>query len=564
VTDAAQRADRRLLRSSRPARVHVAITVALGCAAAALVVAQAALVARVVTRVFMEGAQFAEVRGTLVALACVALARGLAAAGMEASGRLGAVRAMSQLRGGLAAHVLRARPAGLRGERVGELVAAAVQGVDALEAWFARWLPQVALAVIVPVAILAFVVPRDMAAAIVLVVTIPVVPVFMVLVGLAARGQARRRFEALARLSGHLLDVLRGLPALRANAREGAQERTLAEVGEAYRRETMGTLRVAFLSSLVLELAAALATALVAATVGIQLAEGHLGLEAGLTVLLLAPELYLPLRRLGAEWHASADGLAAAEALFAALDEPAHVHVPARPRPAPDPRVAGVAFEAVGFAWPERGGPAVEAVDLALAPGETVALAGPSGAGKSTLAALLLRLVDPSAGRVACGGVDLRDVDPAAWRAHVAWVPQHPTIFTGSLLDNVRLAAPRAGERAARRALDDVGLGALVEGLADGIHTAVGEGGRALSAGEAQRVGLARALLADRPLLVLDEPTAHLDGVTAARADAVIARAAAGRTALLIVHRPALAARADRVVTMADGRLHAVPAGAAA
>ena len=241
------------------------------------------------------------------------------------------------------------------------------------------------------------------------------------------------------------------------------------------------------------------------------------------------------------------------------------MHVPARPRPAPDPRVAGVSFEAVGFAWPERGGPAVEAVDLALAPGETVALVGPSGAGKSTLAALLLRLVDPSAGRVACGGVDLRDVDPAAWRAHVAWVPQHPTIFSGSLLDNVRLAAPRAGRGAPRGARSTTsGSGALVEGLADGLHTAVGEGGRALSAGEAQRVALARALLADRPLLVLDEPTAHLDGATAARADARHRPRGGGPHRAAHRPSPGARARADRVVTMADGRLRAVPAGAAA
>lgn len=564
MTGATERVDRRLLRSSRPARIHLVATVVLGCVAAVLVVVQAALIAHAITRVFIDGGGVSEVRGTFVALGCVVVGRGLAVAGMEASGRLGAARAMSDLRGALAAHVLRARPAGLRRERTGELVAAAVQGVDALEAWFARWLPQVALSVLVPPAILAFVVTRDPAAAIVLAVTIPVVPVFMVLVGLAARAQARRRFDALARLSGHLLDVLRGLPTLRANARESAQERTLTDVGEAYRRETMGTLRVAFLSSLILELAAALATALVAATVGIQLAGGHLGLEAGLTVLLLTPELYLPLRRLGAEWHSSADGLAAAEALFAALDEPAAVRVPARPLPAPDPRVAAVTFEAVGFEWPGRGRRAVDRVDLALEPGETVALVGPSGAGKSTLAALLLRLVEPASGRVCCGGIDLSEVDPAAWRARVSWVPQHPTIFAGTLFDNLRLAAPEASPAAARGVLADVGLAALLDALPEGLDTCVGEGGRALSAGEAQRLGLARALLADRPLLVLDEPTAHLDGASAARADAAITRAAAGRTALLIVHRAALAARADRVVTMADGRLRAVPEGAAA
>lgn len=479
---------RRLLRTSRAGRAALAASVALGLAAAALTIAQAVLLASVITRVFMGGEPLAAVEGSLIALVAVSLGRGLVAFGFEASGRVGAARVMAELRDRLVRHLLVERPGGLAGERRGELAAAAVQGVDSLEAWFARYLPQAVLAAVIPLAILAWVVPLDWEAAAILLVTFPLIPLFMVLIGRMAQRSTRARWRALARLGAHLLDVVEGLATLRAFGRAERQAETIAAAGDAYRRETMATLRIAFVSALVLELLAMLGTALVAATIGVQLIDGALGLEAGLTVLILAPELYMPLRNLGAQFHASADGLAAAERIFEALDEPPGVRVPARPLPAPDPADAVVRLEDVGFRHAGRGEQTLDGASLALRPGESVALVGPSGAGKTTLAKLLLRLADPASGRLSCGGVDLTAVDPAAWRARVAWVPQRPTIFAGSVAENVRLAAPRAGDGEVEAALRAAHAWEFVAALPDGPATRVGDGGRRLSAGQAQRV----------------------------------------------------------------------------
>ena len=556
------RVDRRLLREARAARAPLVVAILLGVLTAGLVVTQAILLGRIIARAFPGGESLGDVQGPLVALACVIAARAVCAGGFEASGRLGAGRVMSELRGRLAEHVLHARPSGLRDQRTGDLVTTAVQGVDALEAYFARYLPQLVLAVLVPLVILVYVFPRDLAAGLILLITVPLIPVFMVLIGLAAQSATEKRWRTLTLLSSHFLDVVQGLETLRANGRDGAQVRTLTEAGEAYRRQTMATLRIAFLSALVLELLAMLGTALVAATVAVQLIDGNVTFAVGLSVLLLAPELYLPVRLVGQHFHASTDGLEAAGRIFTALDTPAAVSAPARPLPVPDARTGAIDLVDVRVAYPGRGAPVLDGVRLHIEPGELVALVGASGTGKSTLAALLLRLLDPDAGSVLCNGVDLRATDPRAWRRQLAWVPQRATLFSGTVADNVRLGAPEASDDTVRRAVDDAGLATLVAGLPDGLATRVGEGGRALSAGEAQRVGLARAFLRDAPLLVLDEPTAHLDAATSADVGAAVERLAEGRTTLLIAHDAALARRADRVVRLSRGVL--VPAGAGA
>jgi thiol reductant ABC exporter CydD subunit len=388
----------------------------------------------------------------------------------------------------------------------------------------------------------------------VLALTVPMVPLFMVLVGKMSAFSTRRRFTTLSLLGAHFLDVVRGLPTLRAYRREHAQEEALATVGDRYRRETMATLRVAFLSALVLELIAMLGVAIVAATVGIQLANGTLQLEAGLAVLILAPELYAPLRRLGAEYHASEDGLVAAERLFELAEAPAALTRPQHPLPAPDPAMQPLRVEGVRFAHPDRGGDVLAGVDLELAPGTTTALVGPSGAGKSTLAALILRLADPATGRIRCGDVDLAEVAPESWWEQVAWLPQRSQLFAGSVADNIRLGDAGASETEVRGAARDAGVLDAVDALPQGLDTVVGEGGRGLSAGQAQRIALARVFLKDAGLVVLDEPTAHLDPATAAVVAAGIDRLARGRTVLLVVHDRALAAHADRIVELADGR----------
>jgi ATP-binding cassette, subfamily C, bacterial CydD len=535
-----------LIRRLRGVRRLLAADTALGLVAAVLVLVQATLLARVVARSF-GGARLGEVAWLLVALAAVIAGRALAAWGFETLGRVAAVSVLSELRVSLAEARLTRQPAALDGTESGEVAAAAVQGADALEATFGRYLPQLVLAVLVPPIVLGWVAVVDLESAGLMLLTLPLVPVFMWLIGRYTERRTRERYAALSLLSRHFLDVIRGLPTLRAFNRGPAQAASIEAVGDRYRRATMATLRVTFLSGAVLELAATIGVALVAVTVGVRLVDGGLGLQAGLTVLVLVPELYLPIRTLGARYHAGADGMAVLRRILALTGA-----APARAGrlAPPSPGVAPVRLEHVSFAYPAREGDVLCDVDLQLHPGETVALVGESGGGKSTVATLLLGLATPGRGRVSVGGVDLADVDLAAWRRLVAWVPQRPAIVRGSIADNVALGRPDASpaeiEAAARlAAADSIAL----------FETLVGEGGRVLSAGERQRIALARAFLRDAPLVILDEPTANLDPANAALVTDAVERLCEDRTVLLIAHRPELAARADRVVRMERGRM---------
>jgi thiol reductant ABC exporter CydD subunit len=543
--------DPRLVRRARPVRRLLALDASLGVLAALLVLAQAALLAYVAARGF-AGASLASLTLPLALLVAAALGRALAAWGFEVAGRRAAADVLSQLRLDVVERRLRGRPAALDGAESAEIATAAVAGVDALEATFARYLPQLVLAVVVPLAVIAFVVVIDPLTAALLVLTLPLVPVFMWLVGRHTERRTQERWETLAQLSTHFLDVVRGLPTLRAFNRGQAQAERIARVSDEYRRATMGTLRVAFLSGAVLELAATMGIALVAVTVGVRLVEGGLGLQVGLTVLVLAPELYLPLRNLAAQYHASADGRAVSERLLALVDQPAEIRTGAVTPP--DPRLAPVRLHGVSFAYPGSG-TVVEQVDLELAPRETVALVGPSGSGKSTLASLLLRLAEPIAGRITVGGVDLASCDPAAWRRQLAWVPQRPTLFRGTVADNIRLGNPGASAGRVEEAARLAGAAAFVHDLPDGFETVVGDGGRALSAGQLQRLALARAFLRDASLVILDEPTANLDRGSAELVEEAIERLRENRTLLLIAHSPELARRADRIVTLSAGRV---------
>ena len=377
------------------------------------------------------------------------------------------------------------------------MATAAVDGVDALETVFARYLPQIVLAVAVPVAVLALVACIDPLSAGLMLLTLPLVPVFMWLIGRYTAHRARERWQAMALLSGHFLDVVRGLPTLRAFNRGAAQAERVEAVSEEYRRATMGTLRVAFLSGAVLELAATLGVALIAVTVGVRLVDGSIELEPALTVLVLAPELYLPIRNLAAQYHAGADGLAVSERLLDLIDDAEAV--PQGTLSAPSPRDVPVTIEGVTVAYPGRPVPALERFSLELDPGETVALVGPSGAGKSTVASVLLRFVDPSAGRVSVGGVDLAGCDVAGWRERVAWVPQRPDTVPRHGRRQHRSGCARCDRRRRpRRGASGRAPIAFVRALPDGYDTLVGEAGRALSAGQRQRIALARALPAGR------------------------------------------------------------------
>ncbi|MFJ7267181.1 thiol reductant ABC exporter subunit CydD [Streptomyces sp. NPDC099050] len=549
--------DPRLLRYARSTRLFLGAVVALGLAGAGLVVGQAMLIAEIVVGAFEDGLDGGALRTPLLLLAAVALGRGLVAWLTELAAHRASAAVKSELRGRLLERAADLGPGWLSGQRTGSLVALATRGVDALDDYFSRYLPQLGLAIVVPVAVLARIVTEDWVSAAIIVVTLPLIPLFMILIGMATQSRMDRQWRLLSRLSGHFLDVVAGLPTLKVFGRAKAQAESIRKITEDYRQATMRTLRIAFLSSFALELLATLSVALVAVTIGMRLVHGELDLYTGLVILVLAPEAYLPLRQVGAQYHAAAEGLAAAEEIFEVLETPV----------AASPGTAAVAaselrieLDGVAVRYAGRGEDSPGPVSLTVEPGECVALTGPSGAGKSTLLQVLLGFVTPSEGRVRVGGADLAALSPEQWRERIAWVPQRPHLFAGTIAENVRLARPGADDAEVSAALVDAGAWEFVRALPRGADTLLGEGGVGLSAGQRQRLALARAFLADRPVLLLDEPTAALDGETEAAVVEAVRRLAVGRTVLLVVHRPALLALADRVVRVGVGPAGPSPA----
>lgn len=549
--------DPRLLRYARSTRLFLGAVVALGLAGAGLVVGQAMLIAEIVVGAFEQGLGGAALRTPLLLLAAVALGRALIAWLTELAAHRASAAVKSELRGRLLDRAAEIGPGRPGGQRTGSLVSLATRGVDALDDYFSRYLPQLGLAVVVPVAVLARIVTEDWVSAAIIVVTLPLIPVFMVLIGMATQSRMDRQWRLLSRLSGHFLDVVAGLPTLKVFGRAKAQAESIRKITDDYRRATMRTLRIAFLSSFALELLATLSVALVAVTIGMRLVHGELDLYTGLVILILAPEAYLPLRQVGAQYHAAAEGLAAAEEIFEILEAPA-----AGPAGTAELTVGTplrIEIDGVAVRYEGRDEDSPRPVSLTVAPGECVAVTGPSGAGKSTLLQVLLGFVRPTAGRVRIAGVDLAELSPEHWRERIAWVPQRPHLFAGTVAENVRLARPAAGDGDVTAALKDAGAWEFVSALPRGAETLLGEGGVGLSAGQRQRLALARAFLADRPVLLLDEPTAALDGETEAGIVDAVRRLSAGRTVLLVVHRPALLAVADRVVRMTAGPVPAKP-----
>ncbi len=531
------------------------LTVIFGLATTGLVLAQAELLARALAGA-ARGSGLAALQGTLTALLVVVAARAVAAYGAEAAALRAAARVKSQLRRQLVARALRRGPAWLTRQQAGEITTLATKGLDALDAYFARYLPQLLLACVVPVAVLVTVTAADWLSGVVILVTLPLVPVFAVLIGLQTTAHTRRQWQLMARLGGHFLDVVTGLPTLKVLGRAKAEADRIHAVTDEHRVATMAALRVAFLSALVLELTAALATALVAVEVGLRLLAGHIGYETALLVLLLTPEAYLPLRNLGGQFHASVEGTTAAARALTILDD-ADSGAADRPTASgavgdcPDLRAETIELTGVSLAYPGRDRPALGEVSLVVHPGERIALTGPSGAGKTSLLALLLRFAEPDRGCIQAGGTDLAAIPVAAWRRQIAWVPQHPYLFAGTVAANIALGDPAATSGAIETAARLAGAGSLPGGLGGRIT----ECGRNLSAGQRQRIAIARALLRDAPVLLLDEPTAHLDPDGARQLLSVLETQFAERTVVLVTHRPDQLPGRYRVLRLDQGRL---------
>ena len=494
-------------------------------------------------------------RGALVwVLVAVALrvAHGIGAGVLRSRATAGI---KAHLRGELLEAATARGPGWLAGRRAGELATLAGRGIDGLDGFLGGYLPQVALAVLVPVAVLVRLAFTDLASAITVAVTLPLLPLLGALVGWQTAARTRTQWRLLSRLGGHFLDMVTGLSTLRAFGRDRAQVDAVREMAERYRSATMRTLRLAFLSALVLELVATLAVALVAVPVGLRLLSGGITLSGALLVLILAPEAYLPLRAMGTAFHASQEGLAAFTDVAAVTSGAPN----AGPAPA---RVAGrlpafesLVFDRVSVSYGDT--VALRDASLRLDAGDRVALVGPSGGGKSTLLAVALGFVRPDSGRVLVSGADLSTVDLAEWWARIAWVPQQPHLFAATVADNIALGADVDVRAAARAAAADDFIARLPDGYSTVLGTAHG-----LSSGQAQRLAVARAFgRVDAPLALLDEPTARLDPTSEAAVVDASRRLLAGRTALVVAHRPALLSAVDRVVEITAGRLRELVAG---
>jgi len=548
--------NRRLIRLAGAQRLFVGLAAAAGVIGGLVTIVQARLVSSIIDRVFL-GHQ--GLRGVAVLLSLslvVVVGRALTVWAGEVVGHEAAARTKLLLRDRLMAHLFALGPGYTRRQRTGELVTTVIDGIENLEDYIRLYLPQIAISVLVPAAILAVVFPLDPLSGLVLLLTLPVMPVLMALVGTISSDLTRRQWSSLSRMSAHLLDVVQGLTTLKVLGRSQAQVEIVGRISDQFRRATLRVLRVAFLSSLVLELTATLSTAVVAVEIGVRLMNGGIAFSSALFVLLLAPEYYLPLRVLGVRYHAAASGVSAADRIFGVLDVPQAGRMPATGQEPDVPllREHAIRFEDVSFAYDE-GRQALEDVSFTIEPGEHVALVGPSGAGKTTIAHLLLRFLEPQQGCIMAGDVPFTAISAEDWRRQVAWVSQDPYIFHDTIEANIRLARADATTDEVRNAAEQARASEFISALSLGYDTPVSINGEGLSGGQAQRIAIARAFLKDAPLLILDEATAHLDPETESSIQEALTALTHGRTVLTIAHRLRTVMAAKRIIVLDCGRV---------
>ena len=540
-----------------------AVALVLAALSALVIVVQAVALAHVVDRSLLHHAPLGDVAPALVVVGLMLLVRAALQAAGDLSAQAAADRVVATLRGTLLQHALELGPGWLAGERPGELSLTATRGLRSLHTYYARYLPQASAAAVIPVFLLAWVAAQDWLSLVVVLALVIAVPLTMIYFGREATRRSERQWRRLTSLAARFLQLVEGLPTLRAFGREAQGRREVEAATDGVRSATVRTLRVAFLSALAMDMLAGFGVGLVAMVLGLRLLWGQLGLQTAMAVLLVAPEIFIPLRRAGAEFHASTEGQAAAARVLSVLDtpapgrgtvpvtDPAPTTTTAQPS-SPPPDAPRLTIDALRVEYPHRDRPALASFSLEVPPGSRTALTGPSGSGKSTVLAALLGFVEPVAGTMRVDGRSPADDGIAAWRSHFSWVPQRPHLFHETLAQNLRLGAPKASDAALFEVLRAVGLSGLVANLPAGLETVVGHDGLTLSAGERQRIALARALLRPSPILLLDEPTASLDPPTVERLAPAIEPWLAGRTVVVAAHGPVLLPHFDAVVTLTN------------
>ncbi len=546
----------RLLRQAERAWIGLGLIILTGLVGGLLIVAQGRLLSNVIAGVHLQGWKLDTATPILGWLILVIIGRFLVTWLGEGTAGSVAIRVKNQLRQELLAKMVRLGPARLSAERSGEITAVLTQGLDSLDAYFSQFLPQLVLAALVPACVFFFVFPLDWISGLVLILTAPLLPIFMILIGGTAEKLTRKQWGALSLMSAQFLETLQGLTALKAlNQIQSAEER-LRSVSERYRKTTLEVLRVTFLSSLALELVATISVAVVAVQIGLRLLAGGIGFEQALFILVVAPDFYLPLRQLGMKFHSASAGVSAARRIFEILDLPEEAPVQWETsifefQPGP----LEIELRDVTYQFPDRDEPVINGINLRLAAGCVTAVVGRSGAGKSSLANLLLGFIQPTRGTILIHHVPLASVNLRAWREQIAWVGQSPSIFSGSIRENILLGRRMTDDENLSQALAACGLEDWINSLSHGLETRIGEGGALISSGQAQRLMFCRALLKPAKLVVLDEPTAHLDVKLEKELLQAMQVLFAGKTVLLIAHRLPTVMLAHHLVVMDAGRI---------
>lgn len=557
--------DRRLISFLRTVPLAFGITLGLGLGGGTLIILQASTLSQIIARVFLGGQGSEQVKTLLFVFLLIVSLRACFSLFYEVSSKALAIKLKERLREILFNHFLGLGPVSIRDEHTGELTATLVQGIEELDAYFSQYLPQLWLAVMIPLLILVFVFPMDLLTGVLLLLTAPLIPVFMILIGKTAEALTRKQWTALTRLSAHFLDSLRGIVTLKMFNQSVSQTKKIENISERYRLATLKVLRVTFLSALVLEMVGTLSTAIVAVEIGLRLLYGQMDFQQAFFILIIVPEFYFPLRLLGQRFHAGMGGIAAAKKIFAVLDSESliksqkladfKVHEPPIETELLACHPFELTFDHVTYYYPGSKQPALEDVTFTVTSRQQTALVGASGSGKSTIAQLLLRFMEPCSGRILINGKSIQSISAADWRKQVAWVPQSPYFFNDTIAANIGLGLPEVAMDMVREAAQQANLHKWIESLPEGYLTQVGELGGRLSGGQGQRLALARAFLKNAPLVIMDEPTAHMDPDLEDQLQAIIRKLANSRTVITIAHRLSTIFTADQIILLERGKV---------